>query len=108
MGLPAYQDARIRHETRRILVDHRPMAESRFGPNSKEVERFLDRLGRLERKQWQAIQEAAPEAGAGPQPDGTPAPKDLPAPRPAAPKAQRCVFLGPQSAPLPPHRGTLP
>src|SRR5438105_3871485 len=98
MGLPAYQDARIRHETRRILVDHRPMAESRFGPNSKEVERFLDRLGRLERKQWQAIQEAAPEAGAVPEHDVTAAPEYFSALSRAARLAKSGVFRGPESA----------
>ena len=74
------------------------MAESRFGPNSKEVQRFLDRLGRLERKQWQAIQEAAPEAGAVPEHDVMVAPEYFSALSRAARLAKSGVFRGSESA----------
>jgi hypothetical protein len=74
------------------------MAESRFGPNSKEVERFLDRLGRLDRKQWQAIQESAPEAGAVPEHDVSAAPEYFKALSRAARLAKSGVFRGSESA----------
>ena len=74
------------------------MAQPRFGPNSKEVERFLDRLGRLDRKQWQAIQEAAPDAGAVPEHDVSASPEYFQALSRAARLAKSGVFRGSESA----------
>ena len=74
------------------------MTQARFGPNSKEVEHFLDRLTALDRTQWQAIQKAAPQAGALPEHDVLTAPDYFQALARAAQLAKSGVFRGSESA----------
>jgi hypothetical protein len=83
------------HQTGRILSD---VDGARFGPNTMEVERFLERLNTLDRAQWQAIQKAAPEAGAIPEHDVSAAPEYFQAFARAVQAAKSTVFPGSETA----------
>lgn len=82
-------------QARRILSD---VDGARFGPNTMEVERFLERLNTLDRAQWQAIQKAAPEAGAIPEHDVSAAPEYFQAFARAVEAAKSTVFPGSETA----------
>ncbi|HYM49528.1 MAG TPA: hypothetical protein VET65_03035, partial [Candidatus Limnocylindrales bacterium] len=74
------------------------MADARFGPNTGEVERFLERLEALDRAQWQGILKAAPEAGALPEHEVSAAPEYFGALAAAARLAKSAVFPGSETA----------
>jgi hypothetical protein len=74
------------------------VAQARFGPNTQEVERFLERLKGLDRAQWQAIQKAAPEAGAVPEHEVSAAPEYFQALAAAAKLAKSGIFPGSETA----------
>lgn len=74
------------------------MTQARFGPNTRAVERFFDRLTALDRGQWQAIQKAAPEAGALPEHDVSAAPDYFQALARAAQVAKSGAFPGSETA----------
>lgn len=74
------------------------MAELRFGPNTAEVEDFLNRLRRLTPAQWDKIREAAPAIGAIPDLDVKEAPEYFKAFQEATRIAKSNVFPGSESA----------
>jgi hypothetical protein len=83
------------HGTGRILGQ---VADKRFGPNSAEVEAFLDRLRRLTPAQWEDIKEASPSVGAIPELEVEEAPEYFSAFREATRVAKSNVFPGSESA----------
>jgi hypothetical protein len=74
------------------------MAADRFGPNSAEVERFLERLGSLTPAQWETIQAAAPPVGSAPEIELSSAPDYFAAFLAATKAAKSNVFPGSETA----------
>ena len=74
------------------------MADGRFGPNSADVEAFLDRLRRLTPADWDQILEASPSVGAIPQLEVEEAPAYFKAFQEATRVAKSDVFPGSESA----------
>lgn len=81
--------------TARIVGD---VAELRFGPNTAEVEAFLDRLSRLTPAQWEKIMEASPSVGSLPDLEVREAPEYFKAFEEATRIAKSNVFPGSESA----------
>jgi hypothetical protein len=74
------------------------MAADRFGPNSAEVERFLERLGSLTPAEWEAIQTAAPPIGSAPEIELSAAPDYFAAFLAATKAAKSEAFPGSETA----------
>jgi hypothetical protein len=74
------------------------VADQRFGPNSAEVEAFLDRLRRLTPAQWEDVKEASPSVGAIPELEVEEAPDYFKAFEEATRLAKGNVFPGSESA----------
>lgn len=74
------------------------MAAPRFGPNTAEVEAFLDRLRHLTQAEWQDIQDRSPSVGAIPALEVEEAPEYFQALREATRIAKSNVFPGSESA----------
>lgn len=74
------------------------MAELPFGPNTAEVEAFIERLRRLTPAQWDKIREASPAIGAVPDLDIMEAPEYFKAFQEATRIAKSKAFPGSESA----------
>jgi hypothetical protein len=74
------------------------VADERFGPNTAEVEAFLDRLRHLTRSEWDRIVEASPSVGALPELEVKGAPEYFKALQEATRIAKSNVFPGSESA----------
>ncbi len=74
------------------------MAAPRFGPNTAEVEAFLDRLRHLTQAEWQDIQDRSPSVGAIPELEVEEAPAYFQALHEATRIAKSNVFPGSESA----------
>lgn len=83
------------HGTGRI-VGH--VADGRFGPNTAEVEAFLDRLRNLSPAEWENVREASPGLGALPELEIKEAPKYFEALQEATRIAKSNVFPGSETA----------
>ncbi|TMF50265.1 MAG: hypothetical protein E6I24_03745, partial [Chloroflexi bacterium] len=74
------------------------MAGERFGPNTTQVDAFLDRLRRLTLPEWEAVMKAAPGVGAIPDLEIRQSPEYFKALDSATRVAKREVFPGSESA----------
>jgi len=74
------------------------VGDDRFGPNSAQVEAFLDRLRRLSHVEWEKIAEASPGVGALPELEVREAPEYFRALQEATRIAKSNVFPGSESA----------
>lgn len=74
------------------------MADERFGPNTAEVEAFLDRLRRLTLADWERVTNEAPGVGAIPDLEVQQSPEYFRALEAATRLAKRGVFAGSESA----------
>ena len=74
------------------------MADDRFGPNSAEVEAFLDRLRHLSPAEWEKVMDASPGLGALPELEVKEAPEYFAALQEATRIAKSNVFPGSESA----------
>src|SRR3984893_14802727 len=74
------------------------VGDERFGPNTVEVEAFLDRLRRLTPDEWERVTTAAPGVGAIPDLEIRQAPEYFKAPESATRLAKSHVFPGSESA----------
>ena len=74
------------------------MTEQRFGPNSAEVEAFLDRLRHLSPAEWEKVMDASPGLGALPELEVKEAPEYFRALQEATGIAKRNIFPGSESA----------
>ena len=74
------------------------MADARFGPNSAEVEAFLDRLRHLSPAEWEKVMDASPGLGALPELEVKEAPEYFAALQEATRVAKSNVFPGSESA----------
>ena len=74
------------------------MAGDRFGPNTAQVEAFLDRLRHLTAAEWESVTESAPGTGAVPDLEITQAPEFFKALEAATRVAKSNVFPGSESA----------
>ena len=79
----------------RIVSD---VAGERFGPNTAQVEAFLDRLRRLTTPEWEAVMEASPGVGAIPDLEIKQSPEYFKALDGATRVAKSEVFPGSESA----------
>jgi len=79
----------------RIVSD---VAGERFGPNTAQVDAFLDRLRRLTLPEWEAVMKAAPGVGAIPDLEIRQSPEYFKALDSATRVAKREVFPGSESA----------
>ncbi len=79
----------------RIVSD---VAGERFGPNTAQVEAFLDRLRRLTTPEWEAVMKAAPGVGAIPDLEIKQSPEYFNALDRATRVAKSQVFPGSESA----------
>src|SRR5438094_8504408 len=78
------------------IVSH--VGVKRFGPNTVEVEAFLDRLRRLTLAEWEAVMKAAPGVGAIPDLEIRQSPEYFKALDSATRVAKSEVFPGSESA----------
>lgn len=83
------------HGTGRILGQ---VADLRFGPNTAEVEAFLDRLRHLSPTEWEKVMDASPGLGALPELEVKEAPEYFAALQEATRIAKSNVFPGSESA----------
>jgi hypothetical protein len=74
------------------------VGDERFGPNTVEVEAFLDRLRRLTPDEWERVTEAAPGVGAIPDLEVRQSPEYFKALESATRIAKSQVFPGSESA----------
>ncbi|HET9847099.1 MAG TPA: hypothetical protein VFR68_00910 [Candidatus Dormibacteraeota bacterium] len=74
------------------------MDDRRFGPNTAQVNRFLDRLRRLTARDWEELREASPSAGSNPDLEVEQAPEYFKALQEATRLAKSNVFSGSESA----------
>jgi hypothetical protein len=74
------------------------LSDERFGPNTAEVEAFLDRLRRLTPDEWDRITNAAPALGAVPDLEVSQSPEYFNALEAATRLAKSQVFPGSESA----------
>lgn len=74
------------------------MGDDRFGPNTVEVEAFLDRLRRLTTAEWEQVTNAAPGVGAIPDLEIKQSPEYFKALEVATRVAKSDVFPGSESA----------
>lgn len=74
------------------------MGDKRFGPNTDQVDAFLERLRRLTPSDWEAVVEAAPGVGAIPDLEVSLSPDYFKALEAATRAAKREVFPGSESA----------
>jgi hypothetical protein len=74
------------------------VGDERFGPNTTEVEAFLDRLRRLTTGEWERVTNAAPGVGAIPDLEVQQSPEYFKALEAATRVAKRQVFRGSESA----------
>ena len=74
------------------------MGDDRFGPNTAEVEAFLDRLRRMTPAEWETVMRAAPGIGAVPDLEVREAPEYFKALQEATRIAKSEVFPGSESA----------
>ncbi|HYY46586.1 MAG TPA: hypothetical protein VE951_05960, partial [Candidatus Angelobacter sp.] len=74
------------------------MSDRRFGPNTAQVEKFLDRLRRLTPSEWDQVMEASPTVGSIPDLEVEQAPEYFTALQAATQLAKRNVFPGSESA----------
>jgi hypothetical protein len=74
------------------------VGDARFGPNTAEVEKFLDRLRRLTADDWDRITNQAPGIGAIPDLEIKQSPEYFKALETATRLAKREVFAGSESA----------
>ena len=78
------------------IVSH--VGVKRFGPNTAEVEAFLDRLRRLTLAEWEAVMQAAPGVGAIPDLEIRQSPEYFQALNTATRVAKSQIFPGSESA----------
>ena len=78
------------------IVSH--VGAKRFGPNTAEVEAFLDRLRRLTLAEWEAVMQAAPGVGAIPDLEIRQSPEYFQALNTATRVAKSQIFPGSESA----------
>ena len=78
------------------IVSH--VGAKRFGPNTAEVEAFLDRLRRLTLAEWEAVMQAAPGLGAIPDLEIRQSPEYFQALNTATRVAKSQIFPGSESA----------
>jgi hypothetical protein len=78
------------------IVSH--VGVERFGPNTAEVEAFLDRLRRLTLAEWEAVMKAAPGVGAIPDLEIRQSPEYFQALDTATRVAKSQIFPGSESA----------
>jgi len=78
------------------IVSH--VGVKRFGPNTVEVEAFLDRLRRLNLAEWEAVMQAAPGVGAIPDLEIRQSPEYFQALDTATRVAKSQIFPGSESA----------
>jgi hypothetical protein len=74
------------------------VADERFGPNTAEVEAFLERLHRLTPDEWDRVRDAAPALGAIPDLEVSQSPEYFKALEAATRVAKSQVFPGSESA----------
>ncbi len=74
------------------------VGDERFGPNTAEVEAFLERLRRLTPHEWDRIKDAAPALGAIPDLEVSQSPEYFKALEAASRVAKSQVFPGSESA----------
>jgi hypothetical protein len=74
------------------------VADQRFGPNTAQVEAFLDRIRRLPPDEWERITQAAPGIGAIPDLEIKQSPEYFKALEAATRLAKSAVFPGSESA----------
>ncbi len=74
------------------------MADERFGPNTAQVEAFLDRIRRLTPDEWERVAKAAPGIGANPDLEIKESPEYFKALDAATRLAKSGVFPGSESA----------
>jgi hypothetical protein len=74
------------------------VADARFGPNTAEVEAFLERLRRLTPAQWELVTGAAPGSGANPDLEIRESPEYFQALEAATRMAKSEVFSGSEAA----------
>jgi hypothetical protein len=74
------------------------VAEQRFGPNSAEVEAFLDRLRHLSAAEWEKVMDASPGLGSLPELEVKEAPHYFEALQEATRIAKSNIFPGSESA----------
>jgi hypothetical protein len=74
------------------------VGDERFGPNTAEVETFLDRLRRMTPDEWDRVTNAAPALGAIPDLEVTQSPEYFKALETATRVAKSQVFPGSESA----------
>jgi hypothetical protein len=74
------------------------VSDRRFGPNTAQVEKFLDRLRRLTPSEWDQVMEASPTVGSIPDLEVEQAPEYFTALQAATQLAKRNVFPGSESA----------
>lgn len=74
------------------------MGDERFGPNTAQVEAFLDRLRRLTPNEWERVMRASPSAGSIPDLEVEQAPEYFTALQEATRLAKSNVFPGSESA----------
>jgi hypothetical protein len=78
------------------IVGHVP--DGRFGPNTVQVEKFLDRLRRLTSTEWERVMESSPTVGSVPDLEVEQAPEYFNALQAATRLAKSNVFPGSESA----------
>ena len=78
------------------IVSH--VGAKRFGPNTAEVEAFLDRLRRLTLAEWEVVMQAAPGVGAIPDLEIRQSPEYFQALNTATRVAKSQIFPGSESA----------
>lgn len=74
------------------------MSDQRFGPNTVQVDKFLDRLRRLTPSEWEHVMRASPSVGSVPDLEVEQAPEYFTALQAATQLAKRNVFPGSESA----------
>jgi hypothetical protein len=74
------------------------VGDERFGPNTAEVEAFLERIRRLTPDEWDRIKDAAPALGAIPDLEVSQSPEYFKALEAASRVAKSLVFPGSESA----------
>ena len=74
------------------------MADDRFGPNTAQVEAFLDRIRRLTPEQWERVSKTAPGIGAIPELEVKQSPEYFKALDTATRLAKSEIFPGSESA----------
>jgi hypothetical protein len=74
------------------------VGDERFGPNTAEVEAFLDRLRRMTPEEWDRVTNASPALGAIPDLEVTQSPEYFKALEAATRAAKSQVFPGSESA----------